>query len=211
MLHAMQGLRLQLLQPLLHLHTLNPYMEGTGAVAAGGAVAIPRQLAGRPATATITAAATTGGTAFRGGMAGVSSFAFQGTNAHVLLSPAAPPRPFVEPPSGGGDGCSIVWQRSYCHVLPPAHSLLRRAAVLQPLQPAAGAGDVASVAGHLVSFEAELLHPAAAFLHEHRVNNRAVFPGAGAWGGSGFGVLDAGCRVLNAGLQGSGLRVQAYT
>ena len=68
--------------PVLHLRQPNPYLAETLASAStnsiGGGLALPRQPAARP---DIPASEAT--------VAGVSSFAFQGTNAHVLLSAAA--------------------------------------------------------------------------------------------------------------------------
>lgn len=69
----------------------------------------------------------------------------------VQLSPNADPAPFT-------------WERSHLSVLPPAHSLLHG------LHGTHGAGTLC--------FEIGLLHPAVAFLLDHRVAGQALVPAA---------------------------------
>ena len=141
--HAAQALAAVLVQPILHLHKvclccpalewlactrppqprsprlwacdppacaalpflqLNPYMEGSVSAANSGLFAITRELGGFAGLATPLPS-----------LAGTSSFAFQGTNAHALISPAA---------DNGTSTVGIltpIWKRQYVNVVPPAH------------------------------------------------------------------------------------------
>ena len=83
---------------------LNPYMEGSVSAANSGLFAITRELGGFAGLATPLPS-----------LAGTSSFAFQGTNAHALISPAA---------DNGTSTVGIltpIWKRQYVNVVPPAH------------------------------------------------------------------------------------------
>jgi acyl transferase domain-containing protein/acyl-CoA synthetase (AMP-forming)/AMP-acid ligase II/NADPH:quinone reductase-like Zn-dependent oxidoreductase/acyl carrier protein len=67
--------------PVMHLRALNPLIaEGLAAAATPGAAVLPRQQ--QPAAAAAAAASNSRGRAL---LVGCSAFAFQGTNAHVLL------------------------------------------------------------------------------------------------------------------------------
>lgn len=88
---------------------------------------------------------------------GVSSFAFQGTNSHVILGAAVPVTGFAASPA------LPAWQRQYIHVLPPMHPQLGRC----------------TVAGAVATFEAGLAHPALSFYCDHQVSSKLIFPGAG--------------------------------
>lgn len=81
--------------PLLHLTAVNPFVAAalgsSGGAESANAYAMPRQLAGRPAKAG--EKPTNAG----GLLSGVSSFAFQGTNAHVIIQ-AAPIALVLLPP-----------------------------------------------------------------------------------------------------------------
>lgn len=168
-LAAMQSLQRRAAQPVLHLRSPNPHLLASLPPAAlGDLLSMPRQASGRPTSSADTPAAT-----------GVSSFAFQGTNAHILLLPSAPAAsPSHGNPSSAApyssasfnpnqhDAASALWDRRFLFVLPPSHALLRRALPTPTVSSAA-------------VFEVALAHPAAAFLWQHVVNGRAIFPGAG--------------------------------
>ena len=113
--HALAGLRAASAQAVLHLAAPNPYLEGSlrrpaaGAAGGGGAGwALPRQAGGLPFAGAGGAAAP---------VRGVSSFAFQGTNAHALLlgaQPAAGAPPAAAPPPP-------AWRRAFTWAAPAAH------------------------------------------------------------------------------------------
>lgn len=100
----------------------------------------------------------TGVVSFR--IAGVSAFAFQGTNAHAVLLSA----PKAALPRATPTASSMVWRRSRAWVAPPASIFVRG------LAPASGAGKSA--------FEVQLFGSHAAFLRQHRVFGAAVAPSA---------------------------------
>lgn len=136
---------------LPHLRTLNPYVGSVLNAAAAAnshnplaAANMPRQPCGMPSSA---AASLNGG---------VSSFAFQGTNAHAVLSAAAQPRTPTQTDS-------LMLQQQRYWVLPRAHPLLT-SAVCSPSS---------------VIMQCSLAEPGLAFLLDHQVLGRALFPAAG--------------------------------
>ena len=140
---------------LLHLRSLNPYVGSVLNAAAAAnpnnpaaAVAMPRQ----PCGVTLT-----GGLQVHGG---VSSFAFQGTNAHAVLSTA----PFAEKQSTPMQQAgSLLLQHQRYWVLPKAHSLLTHV----------------TCSASRVVMQCDLTQPSLAFLLHHQVLGRALFPAAG--------------------------------
>mgnify|MGYP001806729484 CR=1 FL=1 len=182
LLHSTGGLAAAATAPLLHLTAPNPHLhellqasQSAAAESSGGegarGIALPRSGAGRPAPR---AAAHHGAVAAGQAdadeeallLCGVSSFAFQGTNAHVLLCPPAPDTAGAAPrTSDGGRQKFGAWQRQYAFVLPPAHALCRSAAVTS--------------ATAKITWCADLTHPTVQFLRDHVVAGRTVFPGAG--------------------------------
>ena len=140
---------------LLHLTSLNPYVAsvlnatgGGGGGAGHGLVSMSRQTRGGPVGA-------------RGVVhGGVSSFAFQGTNTHAVLSahPGGPAHPTDV--SGGLAG---VMHQHCLWVLPKPHSLL----------------TLAQTDPSTVTMHCQLSDPCLAFLLDHRVMGRALFPAAG--------------------------------
>lgn len=113
---------------------------------------MPRQLGGRSSS-----------TVDRSTVTGISSFAFQGTNAHALLAPAAG--------SAGPDELAApvtmpAWQRQYISVLPPAHTQLRSVSLA-----GTGAARRAVLSMHL---GAQACH---SFFCDHQVSGKLIFPG----------------------------------
>ena len=146
--------------PIMHLKTLNPHVA---AIMAGspGSVTLPRQCS---ALAQAHALPSTG----------ISSFAFQGTNAHAVLQASA---------TAGQDSLAVadvLWQQQRQWVLPLAHCLIR-----QHLP-----GALPSQA----TFACSIQQPALAFLWEHEVMDRSLFPGAGY-----FEMALAALRTLHTG------------
>ena len=132
--------------PIMHLRTLNPHIAAIMAGSSGG-VTLPRQGGALPQGAQSLAST------------GISSFAFQGTNAHAVLQ--ASPTAVAGPPAVA----AVAWQPRRQWVLPPAHCLIKHC---MP-------GEQCNKA----MFACKLLQPALAFLWEHQVMDRSLFPGAG--------------------------------
>lgn len=102
----------------------------------------------------LTAASAAAGPA----LVGVSAFAFQGTNAHaLLLSPEAAGASLGKP--------DAHWARQRFWVAPHPHAAL--------------VGAAAAEAGRHVAVQAELTAPECAYLWDHHVAGKALFPGAG--------------------------------
>ena len=136
--------------PLLHLRAVNPYVAS--ALEQGSAVAGAAAHLPRQA----------GPQPDLGGhhhsrTVAVSAFAFQGTNAHALVEAlGSEAAPAAAPAS---------WQRRWHYVLPAAHLLA--ASVRVTAQPQRS-----------VHFAAPLNRPQLAYLWDHRVMGKAIFPGA---------------------------------
>lgn len=129
--HAHLALALGASLPILHLSSINPYIT---AAAQPGRWSMLRQPGALPAPAAATAQQLA---------SGVSSFAFQGTNAHALLAQAPAP-------TGAPRPAGATWQRSRYWVLPEVFGL--------PCSAQASAQqEVFSVA---------LAHPRVAFMQE---------------------------------------------
>lgn len=159
---------------MLHLRSLNPYVASSlaaakadasmAAAAAGsgmpraGGFSAARQAAAMPAHDLSNDA--TGSDSTAAGAVGVSAFAFQGTNAHMLVaatagSSTAPGSQHLNP---------AVWQRRRYWYAPEPSALLVAAVAL-----AAGSSGNATVAVTL-----QLQAPGLAYLHDHQVRFPAV-------------------------------------
>ena len=150
MLHACAAQQSIATLPILHLHSLNPHITSAfDQSAAKGKLHLPRQ-----ATAMV---AAPGGTQI---VSGVSAFAFQGTNAHVLLQGAAP--------RGAGQfrptQSSLIWQQSRHWLAPQPHTLLTA---------------FVKHAGSTLLMQCQLNQPKLAGFLDHRVMDKALFPAAG--------------------------------
>lgn len=150
MLHACCAQQSFSTLPILHLHSLNPHITSAlDQSAAKGRLHLPRQ-----ATALV---ASQGDTPI---ISGVSAFAFQGTNAHVLLQGAAPR-------GAGQDRAtqrSLLWQQSRHWLAPQPHMLLTA---------------FVKHAGSMLLMQCQLHQPKLAGFLDHRVMDKALFPAAG--------------------------------
>jgi len=145
--HAQLALTMSLQLPILHLNLVN---EHVGAVMAKHAAAwsAPRQL-GSVATSTAI---------------GTSAFAFQGTNAHVVLQSVASVVAGA-PPVGGAPSETLPFSKTRCWLAPAAHSLLHSVRWIPQ--------------SRQINFAAHLSDGKAAYLWDHQVSGRLIFPGAG--------------------------------
>lgn len=160
----------QLVLPLLHLAAVNPYVastldqqqqqqlgKGRQAGPTVAAALLPRQGGPQPQAEEQQ----------QGCLWGVSAFAFQGTNAHALLeAPAAT----SDAPAPADLAVLPAWQRRRQHVLPEAHYLISSATV-------AGAAGRGGASARRALFHAELAGAPLAFLWDHQVLGKALFPG----------------------------------
>ena len=137
--------------PVMHLRTLNSHVDAILG-ASPGVVALPRASGGLPHGATHQASDAHMCT-------GISSFAFQGTNAHAILQAA--PRTNTQTDSQ----VRMQWQQQRRWVLPQAHCLIRQCLS------AGKHGDI--------TFAVNMQQPNLAFLWEHQVLGRSIFPAAG--------------------------------
>ncbi|CAL5223543.1 g6075 [Coccomyxa viridis] len=128
---------------ILHLTKVNPYVAST----LGGTFSahLPRQMSGSPQLR---------GDAYTG----ISGFAFQGTNAHVILGRKA---------QSAGSATLLAkaqWQRKRHWFSPQPHLLL--------IQAITGAAE-----GGSMVFDVGLHQPSASYLLEHQVMGRPILPG----------------------------------
>lgn len=150
MLHACMAQQAFSTLPILHLHSLNPHITSAfDQSATRGKVHLPRQAASMAAA---------GGTPI---LSGVSAFAFQGTNAHVLLQGAAPSTPGH---FRAAKGSSLIWQQGRHWLAPQPHMLLT---------------TFVKHAGSALLMQCQLNQPKLAGFLDHRVMDKALFPAAG--------------------------------
>lgn len=135
---------------LPHLRNLNPHIvslvseEGKSAA---NVVGMPRQPSGR--VAAVETARNLG----------CSAFAFQGTNAHVVLQPATATIDYLD-----HDVKVPAWQRQRFWFAPESRVMLHKAV---------GKGT------EQIGFQTSLSRSAMAFFMDHRIQGAALFPGAG--------------------------------
>jgi hypothetical protein len=113
LLHAASAVTQHASLPLLHLRTVNPFVA-SALVGAPGAWSLPRQQGPRPL----------GRPAEQAALSGVSSFAFQGTNAHALVQglPASSGAATLQRALAASGG-SRPWRRARFWFHPPASPL----------------------------------------------------------------------------------------
>ena len=144
--HTQVSMAHTLLFPILHLGEMNPYVTAIMGKSQSS-WAVGRQK----------------GPTMLKGACGTSAFAFQGTNAHVLLQSTAditPTAPAVSPLFS-----EIGFERQRHWVSPRVHSLLEQHSWLRPAQRS------------IIS--CSLTQASSAIFWDHRVSGRALFPGAG--------------------------------
>jgi len=123
---------------------LNPHLEATFSnKAAGRGLLLPKQVAPALSAPSVT---------------GISSFAFQGTNAHAILDqPSALP-------SAALYATNPVWQKRHISVLPPMHACLHSV--------------VTAVKRSVATFVWQLQTQSSTFLYDHIVQGRGILPAA---------------------------------
>ena len=150
MLQACKALQSATNLPILHLRSLNPHVTSAfDQSAAKDEMLLPRQ-------------ATAMGCPHEAApiVSGVSAFAFQGTNAHVLMQGAAA--------NGAGitraDRSSLIWQQSRHWLAPQPHTLLT---------------SFLKHAGSTLMMHCQMDQAKLAGFLDHRVLDKALFPAAG--------------------------------
>lgn len=145
--YAVEQLRLSLAAPILHLRTPNPHVMGVlDSAACYGRIAAPRMPAPLASAGAKPAAL------------GVSAFAFQGSNAHAVVS-AAP-----KALRGGAPRAAVTlpWAKQRVWVHPAVAPLVTR---------------VLAVRGPTVTFQLDLRAGRSAQLWDHVVSGRPLVPG----------------------------------
>jgi acyl transferase domain-containing protein len=167
--HAVLASTRRMALPVLHLRTLNPYLDSTLA-GVSSSINIPRQPRGALLSSSAPGSSSSSSSSSSFGnclITGVSSFAFQGTNAHLLLAAGSTSSAAATAAvTAAAQQRQQLMQQKYLSVLAPPHSLVYSAA-------AALSGSSRSV-----QFEVQLSHPSVAWLFDHIVGGRPVLPGA---------------------------------
>merc|ERR1719399_2438265 len=153
--HAMTAMSSATVHPLLHLTQVNPHLEGilSGQEQAKSRFMLARSAAPRAMSETQSLEGC-----------GVSSFAFQGTNAHGIVGV----QPFQ--PLELASMPKAPWRREYFWVVPMPHALQTRASPDMGFTPTHKGS---------VSLETRLDRSFHTFLWDHRVGGKVLFPGAG--------------------------------
>ena len=170
--HAQHLMTQQLNLPVAHLTSLNPYVERVLEVSAAGAWSLPRQL-GPLAVARRAAGSMSSGLQLLQSeqqaltSCGVSAFAFQGTNAHIIMAaPAAASGGGLVAPNQDGTTLSTHWERSRYWLQPRAYGTI-------------GSAAVSGFLAQKVIFSCQLAAGSLASLQDHIVSGRCILPAAG--------------------------------
>ncbi len=151
MLHACQAMQSAATLSILHLRSVNPHVSSAlDQSSAKTRLHLPRQ----------TAPAVIGLTSGTSMVSGVSAFAFQGTNAHVIMQGANGVAKQPYKAAGGG----LAWQQSR-HWLAPQPQMLLSAFV--------------KLSGSTLLIQCQLNQPKLAAFLDHQVLGKAIFPAAG--------------------------------
>jgi hypothetical protein len=154
LVHAAASLCRRQVMRVVHLRGVNPHVSNAIAAATGGRVVLPQSAHGHAAQL---------------GAAGVSSFAFQGTNAHAVV------RQSTVPQVTDSKQAHIVSEQRYW-VGPMALSLVKQVVPVN---------DAAATRFHIHTAVTE--SPQLAYMLDHCVRGRALFPAAG--------FLEAGSQI----------------
>jgi acyl transferase domain-containing protein len=135
----------------LHLSEVNPYVVGALEQCSSPLAWMPR----------------TPGAQFTAKNVGISGFAFQGSNAHLIVGRGG------EMKTGGQSASTSItnyeqkavpWRRTAQWFIPPSRAFSVRARISNPLDAS-------------VMVECDLQHPGLAYLYQHQVNGRSILPG----------------------------------
>ena len=152
--HAHLALSQQAVLPVLHLRRLNPHIESSFNSQASDV----RKMVTARQTGPM-AASQAGSQLY----CGTSAFAFQGTNAHAIMSIQSPGAACQ---SARAKAKSLPFQRRRHWVAPLVHPLLT---------------TFNSSSSKIAVLEANLAAPSAAYLWDHIVADRSLMPGAGSF------------------------------
>jgi acyl carrier protein/short-subunit dehydrogenase len=122
-LHASQLTSAHTALPISHLRSLNPDVGVIFELSLRAWATLPRQAGPQPQPASA-AAVTSSAAAEEASICGVSAFAFQGTNAHVLLFSGD-----IQLAAPAGSAMALPWAEQRHWVHPPLSRLLAQAAV----------------------------------------------------------------------------------
>jgi acyl transferase domain-containing protein len=166
LMQPLEGLVRMCTAAIMHLVALNPYIQGvihsahTIAGGAGAGIRMPRQVA-----AQVSDGPSGGGGGGGGSAGGTSGFAFQGTNGHVVMQAlAAGARGGAQRGVAGARSSLTVTDRQRFWVVPQTHALLMSVHASPPDRCVA---------------QAALRARQDCGMWDHRVMNRALFPGTG--------------------------------
>ena len=144
--------------PIMHLRSVNAYVATSLESKAGSSVLLPKQMG----------ALTSGHAEPADGTYGVSAFAYQGTNAHALLKPAAS---LADGQAWQQPAARLPWRGQRHFVLPELSQLLHSVHIA-----AHAAGGSEAV------FHCNLSAVQLAYLWDHQVLGKSIFPGEPAQG-----------------------------
>ena len=138
--------------PIMHLRSINPHLQDllVPSLALPRRAYIPRQSAGLQHS-------TQNSSASSGLVAGVSAFAFQGTNAHVIMQAASAPSDVAK---AAVKSTSLLLHQQRHWVAAPAHAMLVHAAV--------HSGQI--------TYHADVASPSCAYLLDHVVSEQPLLP-----------------------------------